>query len=295
MTEILLYNRSSGQVEPEIVYEQAVMQFLFGTRPGLLLSELLLKHRWATELYARRMHSPKSKPKIREFIERYHINVDELERPVESFESFNDFFIRRLRPAARPIDRTPSHLISIADARLSVHPIRRDAIVPVKGRLFTLRELLRDAIADQFTDGLCLIFRLAPVDYHRFCYVDDCLQSPVTVIKGYYRSVSPLAIWKMLPVFTENQREYCLLKTKNFGDVIHLDVGATSVGRIVQHHRAGGSFERGEEKGYYEFGGSTSMLLLRSGMVTMDQDITEYSARGIETIVRYGERIGERS
>jgi phosphatidylserine decarboxylase len=99
----------------------------------------------------------------------------------------------------------------------------------------------------------------------------------------------------MLPVFTENQREYCLLKTKNFGDVIHLDVGATSVGRIVQHHRAGGSFERGEEKGYYEFGGSTSMLLLRSGMVTMDQDITEYSARGIETIVRYGERIGERS
>lgn len=293
MTEILLYNRRTGQIEPEEIYERRVMEFLFGTRAGLLLAEGLFKHRWATELYARRMHSPRSRARIREFIERYHINTDELEQPPDSFRTFNEFFIRRLKPEARPVDRDPAHLISIADSRLSLHPIRRDTILPVKGRAFTLRELLRDPIADQFTDGLCLIFRLAPVDYHRFCYVDDCEQSPVTVIKGYYRSVNPLAIWRMLPVFSENQREYCVLRTANFGDVVHIDVGATSVGRIVQHHRAGGAFERGEEKGYYEFGGSTSMLLLKAGAAQIDNDIAEHSARGIETIVRYGERIGE--
>ncbi len=293
MTEILLYNRRTGQIEPEEIYERRVMEFLFGTRAGLLLAEGLFKHRWATELYARRMHSPRSRARISEFIERCHINTDELEQPLESFRTFNEFFIRRLKPAARPIDRAPAHLIAIADSRLSLHPIRRDTILPVKGRAFTLRELLRDPAADQFIDGQCLIFRLAPVDYHRFCYVDDCAQSPVTVIKGYYRSVNPLAIWRRLPVFSENQREYCVLRTASFGDVVHIDVGATSVGRIVQHHRAGGAFERGAEKGYYEFGGSTSILLLKAGAVQLDDDIAEHSARGIETIVRYGERIGE--
>jgi phosphatidylserine decarboxylase len=294
MTEILLYNRRTGQIEPEEIYARRVMEFLFGTRAGLLLAEGLFKHRWATEFYARRMHSPRSRARIREFIERYHINTDELEQPLDSFRTFNEFFIRRLKPEARPVDRDPAHLISIADSRLSLHPIRHDTILPVKGRAFTLRELLCDPLADQFTDGLCLIFRLAPVDYHRFCYVDDCEQLPVTLIKGYYRSVNPLAIWRMLPVFSENQREYCVLRTSNFGDVVHIDVGATSVGRIVQHHRAGGTFKRGEEKGYYEFGGSTSILLLKAGAAQVDNDIAEHSARGIETIVRYGERIGER-
>lgn len=293
MTEIPLYNRQTRQIEPEVIYQQAVMEFFFGTRPGLLLSELLLKHRWVTELYARQMRSPKSRARISEFIERYQIKVDELERPVDSFKCFNDFFIRKLKPEARPIDREPSHLIAPADSRLIVSELRRETILPVKGRSFTLRELLRDGIADQFTDGLCLIFRLAPVDYHRYCYVDDCTQSPVTVINGYYRSVNPLALWKMLPVFTENQREFCVLHTKNFGEVIHLDVGATNVGRIVQHHREGGSFSRGEEKGYFEFGGSTSILLLKAGVAQIDADIAEHSAKGIETIVRYGVRIGQ--
>lgn len=293
MSEILLYNRRTQQVEPEVIYEKAVMEFLFETRPGLLLSELLLKHRWVTELYARQMHSPKSKPKIKEFVKRYGINTTELERPLDSFQSFNDFFIRKLKPEARPIDQTPGHLISPADSRVMLYEIKRDTILPVKGRSFTLQELLRDPIAEQFLDGICLIFRLAPIDYHRFCYVDDCVQSPVTVIRGYYRSVNPLAIWKMLPVFTENQHEFCVLQTRNFGDVVHIDVGATSVGRIVQHHRAGGTFQRGEEKGYFEFGGSTSILLLKAGAVVIDDDIAKASALGIESIVRYGERIGQ--
>src|SRR5581483_6750153 len=216
MQQILLYNRQTRQVEPEVVYEKAAMDFLFGTRLGFWLTETALKHRWATEFYARRMHSPRSKAKIREFINRYGINVDEVERPLDSFQSFNDFFIRKLKPAARPIDREPSHLISCADSRLIAYEIKRDTILPVKGRALTVRELLRDPLAEQYHDGLCLIFRLAPVDYHRFCYIDDGEQTPIKVINGYYRSVNPVAIWKQLPVFSENQREYCVLKTQNF-------------------------------------------------------------------------------
>ncbi|MBI3759969.1 MAG: hypothetical protein HY269_09495 [Deltaproteobacteria bacterium] len=75
MDQILLYNRQTRQVDPEVVYEKAAMAFLFDTRLGFWLTETVLKHRWATEFYARRMHSPRSKAKIREFIERYGINV----------------------------------------------------------------------------------------------------------------------------------------------------------------------------------------------------------------------------
>jgi phosphatidylserine decarboxylase len=293
MTSILLYDRKTGSIREEDIFEKGVMNFFYGSRPGFWITELLLKRRWATELYARLQHSSRSKAKINRFIEEFGIDVTELERPVESFNSFNEFFIRKLKPEARPIDHQPDHLVSIADCRLSVYPIRESEVYPVKARSFTIAQLVGDEmIAANYLGGWCLIFRLAPVDYHRFCYVDDGEQSPVVAINGFYRSVHPLSLGKMKAVFTENRREYCVLKTANFDEVIHIDVGATGVGHIVQNHPQGGRFKRGEEKGYFEFGGSTSILLTRPGVAKVDDDVAEYSARGIETIVRYGEKIG---
>ncbi len=294
MSEIPLYNRQTKTLETETVFEQGLMEFLFGTRLGFWLAETVLKHRWPTMLFSYWQHSGFTKPKIQQFVAQYGINTDEIERPLASFTSFNDFFIRKLKAAARPIDRTPGHLISPADARLLAYEIKHDTLLPVKGRAFTLRELLRDPVADEYLDGLCLIFRLAPVDYHRFAYVDDGEQSPIKVINGYYRSVNPLAIWRQLPVFSENQREYCVLHTRNFGAVVHVDVGATGVGRMVQHQRQGGLCRRGQEKGYFEFGGSTSILLFKPDMVKLDDDIAVHAAKGIETLVRYGEKIGSK-
>ena len=297
MEPILLYNRKTGTLEEETVFEKDVMEFFYGSRLGFFITELLFKHRWVTELYARLQHGPGSKSKIRKFVESHGVNLDELERSVDSFNTFNEFFIRKLKPSARPIDRDPGSLISIADCRLSAYPIREDSVYPVKARPFTVARLvgggeLASGYAASYAGGLCLIFRLAPVDYHRFGYVDDCEQSPVEAVNGFYRSVHPLSLSRMKAVFTENRREYCVLKTANFGEVIHIDVGATGVGRIVQRHPGGGRFARGEEKGYFEFGGSTVILLLKPGAAKIDDDIAEYSGRGIETIVRYGEKIG---
>jgi phosphatidylserine decarboxylase len=297
MTPILLYNRKTKSIEEETIFEKDLMEFSYKSRLGFLITEMFFKHRWVTELYARLQHGAGSKPKIRKFVESHSVNVDELERPIESFNSFNEFFIRKLKPSARPIDRDPRSLISIADCRLSAYPIREGAVYPIKARSFTIAQLVGDeslaaGYGASYSGGLCLIFRLAPVDYHRFCYVDDCEQSPVEAINGFYRSVHPLALRRMKAVFTENQREYCVLKTANFGAVIHIDVGAMAVGRIVQNHPQGGRFGRGEEKGYFQFGGSTVVLLLEPGAAQVDDDIAEYSSRGIETVVRYGEKIG---
>src|SRR5215813_12427300 len=172
MPPILLYNRKTKSIEQETVFEPSVMNFLYGSHFGFALTELLLKHRFATEFYARRMHSPKSKPKIRAFIENYGINVSEIERPIESFTSFNDFFTRKLKPEARPIDCVPDHLISIADCRLSVYDITERGVFPVKAKAFTAAGLIgNERLVADYIGGKCLIFRLAPVDYHRFCYV----------------------------------------------------------------------------------------------------------------------------
>jgi phosphatidylserine decarboxylase len=293
MDPILLYDRKTRSIREEELFEKDVMEFFYGSRLGFYITELLLKNRRPTEFYARLQRSPGSKAKIRRFVERYGINLDEVERPVESFNSFNEFFIRKLKASARPIDRDPSSLVSIADCRLSAYPIREDAVYPVKARSFTVAQLVGDeAIAADYAGGLCLIFRLAPVDYHRFGYFDDCEQSPVMAINGFYRSVHPLSLRRMKAVFTENRREYCVLKTANFGEALQIDVGAICVGRIVQNHPEGGSFKRGEIKGYFEFGGSTAILLLKPGAAKIDEDIVQYSDRGIETIVKYGEKIG---
>ncbi|MGH9934856.1 MAG: phosphatidylserine decarboxylase [Blastocatellia bacterium] len=293
MDPILLYDRKTESVREEEIFEKDVMEFFYGSRLGFFATELFLKHRWATELYARLQHRAVSKAKIRRFVENYGVNPDEIEHPIESYNTFNEFFIRRLKPSARPIAPNPESLISIADCRLSAYPIQEDTVYPVKAKPFTIAQLVGDEeIAANYIGGLCLIFRLAPVDYHRFAYVGDCEQSPVEVINGFYRSVHPFSLSRMKAVFTENRREYCVLKTANFGEALHIDVGATGVGRIVQNHPNGGRFVRGEEKGYFEFGGSTVILSLKPDVAKIDDDIAEYSGSGIETIVRYGEKIG---
>lgn len=299
MEAVLLYNRQTGRIEEETIFGATAMKFLFGSNFGFWLTEALLKHRWVTESYARRQHSPRSQAQIQRFVENFGINVDEVEHPPAHYRTFNEFFTRRLKASARPIDLDPHNLISIADCRLLAYEVKEQTVYTVKAKSFTIAELFDGALANdylrRFYGGLCLIFRLAPVDYHRYGYLDDCEQGPVRVINGFYRSVHPFSLRRMKAVFTENRREYCILKTKNFGDVLHVDVGATSVGRIVQQSPQGGAFQRGAEKGYFEFGGSTVILLLQPNVVRIDDDIANYTMQGIETIVRYGERIGRKA
>src|SRR5262245_32408580 len=141
MLSIPLYDRKTRSIREEEIFQKDVMKFFFGSRLGFLISELLFKHRWPTELYARFQRGPGSKAKIRWFVENHGIDLDEVERPLESYNSFNEFFIRRLKPSARPIDRDPDNLISIADCRLSADPDREGQVDPGKARSLTVAQL----------------------------------------------------------------------------------------------------------------------------------------------------------
>jgi len=294
--EIQLYNRQTQSLEAEVVFEQWFMDFFYGTPFGVWLCDKLIKKPWFTHTYKRVKHSPKSKEGIADFIAQYDIDVDEIRDPVDSFASFNAFFIRELVDGARPIDTTPEHLISPADGRIIHYPISGRTVIPVKGAEFDLTTLLKDAaLAARYEGGDCFVVRLAPADYHRYGYIDSGRHDAHRKINGFLHSVSPYALRQNLEVFTQNQRESCELHTEHFGVVTHIDVGALLVGKIIQQHPQGGQFKRGDQKGYFEFGGSTVILLFEPKTVIPDEDILSYSQRGIETIVQYGVKIGTKA
>ena len=290
---IQIYNRRTAQLETEMVFQRWFMTMAYGTPLGRASATLLWSRKWFSRLYGSLQRSRMSRRKIRRFVERYAIDCAELDRPLQSYRSFDDFFQRRLKPTARPIAGNKDTLISPADARLLAYPVRGGMVVPIKGARYSMSRLTAGEANDhRFHGGLCLVFRLAPVDYHRFCYMDDGEHGAHRSVSGRLHSVSPLALRCGVNAFHENQRDVVVLRTASFGRVVEIDVGALTVGRIIQHHRSAYGFRRGTEKGCFAFGGSTIVLVFERDRVSIDRDIVEYSQRGIETLVRYGEGIG---
>ena len=292
-SEIPLYDRKKSTLEYENIFEQGFMKFIYGTSYGRALEKRVIAKPTFSMLYGYLQNKSKTKNKIGPFATAHNIDFSDHEKNENEYTSFNDFFTRKFRPGKRPIDQNNTNLVSPCDGRLLSFTINNDVVIPVKGKSFSIEELIGDkALATQFKNGHCLIFRLAPMDYHRFCYIDHAKQSKIHRVNGLLHSVSQLSLEKMIPVFTENYREYTLLSTDNFGPVLHMDVGALVVGKIIQHKRESTKVMRGEEKGYFEFGGATIILLFQQKVITINADINEYSEKGIETLVIMGEVIG---
>lgn len=289
-----LYNRHSGKVESEQVFKAKQMAFFYGHPLGRLLERRLLCRPLISKLY-RWLHSrpDQAQAQIQEFVTQYGLELSELTQPLEAFKSFQDFFIRQLKAEARPLPADPSALIAPADARLLAYALKGETLLTLKGRSYSLFQLLRNrSLAQQFAQGWALVYRLAPVDYHRFAYIDKGWHGPHVRLPGVLHSVHPFSLQTGLAVFSENQREYTLLHTERFGPVLHLDVGALLVGRMVQHFFKGTRFERGQEKGYFELGGSTIIQLFMPERIRLDPDILDFSAQGIETLVQYASTVG---
>ena len=209
----------------------------------------------------------------------------------EEYASYNDFFSRRIRPEVRPIDMDPRHLISPCDSKLTVLPITETGRFTLKHTEYTVGSLLKDpTLASAFLGGWACIFRLTVDDYHRYCYAFDGEKGENIRIPGKLHTVNPIAN-DFFPISKENAREYTLLRTREFGEVLAMEVGALLVGKIVNHHGPA-SVRRGQEKGYFQFGGSTVVLLLKKDTAAIDSDILENSQNGIETVVKFGEKIG---
>ena len=204
------------------------------------------------------------------------------------FSCFNAFFTRRLVDGARPVDADEAALVSPCDGLLTVLPVTENGLITVKGTPYTVSELLDDEAASRaYVGGSCLVFRLTPKHYHRYCFPCDGTAGENRHINGIYHTVRPLAL-TYTPVFKTNTREWTKLHT-GFGDLIQMEVGALLVGRIVNDVKSG-AFVKGMEKGRFEFGGSTIILLLPAGSAVIKD---EFVNADDEIEVRQGERLNQ--
>lgn len=210
------------------------------------------------------------------------------------FASYNAFFTRKLKPGYRTFVREKHRFPSPCDGKLSVYPVEESGRFAIKHTVYTLESLLGDKkLAANYEGGWAVLIRLTVEDYHRYCYMDEGEKSAQRRIEGVLHTVNPVAN-DLYPIYKMNTREYCLLKTENFGIVLMMEVGALLVGKIANNQTGPCHVRRGAEKGHFEFGGSTVVLLLEKGRFMPDEDLIRNTGNGYETLVKMGEQIGEK-
>ncbi|KEH86038.1 phosphatidylserine decarboxylase [Clostridium novyi A str. 4540] len=291
---IKVFNRKEKIYDIEKVAGDNYLKWIYSSPVGLNFLELMIKKKFFSKLYGKYCDSKHSAKKVSKFIDDFNINEKEFTLKKSDFKSFNDFFYRKLNNDARPIINDENILISPADGRLFAYEnIDIHNLIQVKGLTYSLDELLKNIeLAEKYIGGTCLLFRLAPIDYHRFHFIDDGICEEAVKISGSYYSVNPIALEKVPKLFCENKREYSIFHSKHFGDVLYVDVGATCVGSIIQTYTPNEDVVKGDEKGYFKFGGSTIILFFEKDKIIVDKDIVEQTQKGFECKVLMGEKIG---
>ena len=278
--------RASGRRVVESVMGDGALRFAYETLLGRTLWPVLFGSKLLSSWLGRRYDSPKSKKDIRTLAAIPGCLSDEAEKPIAEYGSFNEFFTRRLKPGARPVGEG---VVSPADGRLRLYlNADADTPFPLKGAVRSLRTVFDEAAPAGTYD--VAVIRLAPVDYHRFHFPCDCATpEPVRTVPGKYHSVNPIALVRHPDVYADNERQILRCRAA-FGDFWLVDVGAFGVGTIVQTY-AGEGHAKGDEKGFFKFGGSTVIFIAPAGRLTFDADLVANSAAGLETQVRCCERI----
>eukprot|EP01133_Synstelium_polycarpum_P007734 gene7734-9064_t len=299
---ILVHNRETGKLEEEKIphYIEVSIRVMYSTSGGRhAVENAQVKRllRYLTVKTGKKYQSPESIKDIAPFIKFHDLNVNEILDPLSTFHNFNEFFYRKLKPSARPIfDLNNSKTaVSPADCRLNVFPtIEIAQELWIKGKSFTLASLLQDEqLAAQYEGGAIAIARLAPQDYHRFHIpVDGTIRSTKS-IDGALFTVNPIAIRENIDVYCENKRAVTLIDSVSFGTVVFVSVGATMVGSINLTTTEGQQVKKGDEQGYFAFGGSTILLLFKKNTIEFDQDLVINSSKPIETLVKVGTSLGK--
>ncbi len=302
MKEIIYYDRVKKREEREKVYGLYFLELLYGK--GLLSRcfSFLLRPFFASvpflsHFYGYIQKTRASRSKVKPFIRDFAVDSSEFLDPVESYRSFNDFFIRKLKPESRPIDEKSDVVILPADARYLVFPnIEKADGFWVKGKKFSLKDLLQDdVLAARYAQGALAMARLCPVDYHRFHFPLDCVPGKARLINGPLYSVNPIALKRNIAYLSQNKRMITELETEKFGKVLYVEVGATYVGSIHQTYTPSKVYPKGEEKGYFSFGGSCLLVLFDPDTIVFDDDLVRFSAKKMEVRGLLGQSLGRAS
>ena len=260
--------------------------FLYHTILGRIILKLLY-NKPISNLAAFFLNLRISKPMINHYIKKYQIDMNLYKK--KTYKSFNDFFKRELKDIKKT--KSKDDFISLCDSKVMVYKITDDLKLKIKNTTYNLKELIKESLNNEYKNGICIIYRLEPKDYHHYIFNDEGEVLSNKKIDGKLHTVNPI-VYDSYQVFTENKREVTVLKTKNFDEIIQIEVGALCVGRINNYSVK--EFKRYDEKGFFEFGGSTIIQLLKENKVEIDQEILNNSMEEIETQVFIGDRIGNK-
>ena len=270
------------------IKESNVVRFFYGTIIGRLIVRI-----FSIPLFSKLMglflDSKLSKFKIKSFIKKNNIDMSLYKE--KDYKSFNDFFTREIKNI--DYSKNKDDFISPCSSKLSVYDINEEGLYRIKNSYYRIKDLVNnDLIYKEFIGGKLLIFRLEATDYHRYIYIDKGSKEKNVFVPGILNTVRPIVL-KHFNIYKQNSREYTIMHTDNFDDVIQIEVGAIMVGKINNKHEEY-TFKKGEEKGMFEFGGSTIVLMIKKDIVDLDSDIIKNSSDGFETKVSVGESIGKR-
>ena len=289
-----IYDRKNKTDIEEVVYGDFFVNLAYGSTLGHSLVWSRLSQKLLSHFIGFYQSTSNSKQRIDKFTQDYSIQMNEFEIPDGGYKSFNDFFIRKLKPKQRPYPEDVKSFGSPAEGRLSAFEIQNaQSILTIKGYPLSIETLLGSSVhAQKFTNGYSMVFRLCPVDYHRFHFPDFGIPTESTRLGKNLHSVNPLAQLKVPNVFLSNERQVSYLESENFGTLAFIEVGALGVGKIHQSYSPNTRVYRGQEKGYFSFGGSTVIVLSQQGRLSIEADILEKSRSGTESLIRLGEVIG---
>lgn len=296
LTPIQYFNRHTARVEREVVYGEGFLRWTYHHPLGRLALHLFAKRSLFSRWYGWRMKQPASRAKVAPFIKRYGIETAEMADDPASFQSFNDFFIRRLKPEARPIDDRRDSLVFPADGRhLGFQDISQIRGVFMKGQHFDIDMLVDDSeLANPYRQGALVLSRLCPIDYHRFHFPAGGVPTEPRFVNGPLYSVNPIALRRNLAYLWSNKRVITRLETERFGNVLLIEIGATCVGSIRQSFEPEQPVVKGQEKGWFEFGGSSTITVFEKGRVKLADDLVKNSLQYRELYAQMGQLMATR-
>jgi phosphatidylserine decarboxylase len=294
MNKIFYKTRKDNSLVEEKVLGFGLIKFLYEKAYAKSLLKLITGNNLVSALYGWLMSTKYSRKYIAKFVKEYEINIAESKKTIGEFKSFNDFFTRELKDGSRYINPTDNVITSPADGKILVYQKHEDTMTfNLKGINYNLNKLLQNKdLTQKYENCSIAIIRLAPTDYHRFHFPYEGYVGETKLVKGSYYSVSPLALRINPNIFIENKRTICEVENEHLDSYLYMEIGATMVGSIKQTHLPHSHVLKGDTKGYFEFGGSTVILLFRSGKIVFDKDLVENTKEGYETQIKVGESIG---
>lgn len=292
--DIRYYDLGTGQIKQEKVFAASFLNWSYNTRFGRVLTQLVFSRQMVSRLIGWLCQRRFSRYFIGPFARWSQLDAADLPCQLTQFQTFSEFFTRPMAPGRRTLAGSKWICISPVDGKAYViAKISKDESLRIKRCVFNLSRLLNDpAAAQRFDGGTAVIFRLCLCDYHRFHFPVSGIPNMAVSIAGRCYAGGPYNETFHVPFYFENVRMITTINSDSFGHVAMVEIGAFTVASIVQKYRPRQYVIHGEQKGWFEPGGSTVVLVFQQDAIEVDSQLLKHSQQGIETRLHCGDFIG---